>query len=88
MEQNKIQEAVQMLERAHEKESKESIIAEHLGDAYFRYKLHRKAKQMYQKAAELEKDADNKEKIQTKIFSIDKKLAEEAIQKGRMPASN
>ncbi|NQZ17833.1 MAG: tetratricopeptide repeat protein [Bdellovibrionales bacterium] len=86
--QDKIQEAVKMLEKAHQKESNESIIAEHLGDAYFRYKLPRKAKEMYKKAAELEKDADNKEKIQTKIFSIEKKLAEEAVKKGRMPASS
>lgn len=85
--QDRINEAVQTLEKAHKKEGNESIIAEHLGDAYFRYKLHTKARDMYKKAVELEKDANNKEKIQSKIYSIEKKLQAESEQKSRTPAS-
>lgn len=87
--QDRIAEAVKTLEKAHRKESKEAIIAEHLGDAYFRYKLPRKAKVMYQKAAELEKNNSNKEKIQSKIDTIEERLQAEKVQaKGqRLPAS-
>ncbi|MCB0377363.1 MAG: tetratricopeptide repeat protein [Bdellovibrionales bacterium] len=85
--QNRLQEAVKLLEKAHAKEKKESIIAEHLGDAYFRYKLHRKAKDMYMKAKELEKDKLNQEKIQSKIYSIEKKLQAESQDPRRQPAS-
>lgn len=86
--QNKLSEAVQVLEQAHAKESKESIIAEHLGDVYFRYKLHQKAKKMYEKAADLEKNSENKQKIQSKIFSITQKLASEKGRSSRQPASS
>lgn len=86
--QERIIEAVQVLEKAHKKESNESIIAEHLGDAYFRYHLHVKARDMYKKAVELEKDSATKEKIQSKIYSIEKKLQAEAERKGRTPASH
>ena len=86
--QDKIAEAVRILEKAHKKEGKEAIIAEHLGDAYFRSQLPRKAKQMYLKAAELEKDDGNKEKIQSKISSIELKLQAETSRGGRTPASN
>ncbi len=86
--QDRVAEAVKILEKAHQKESKESIIAEHLGDAYFRYQLHQKAKEMYLKAADLEKDATQKEKIQSKIYSIEKKIQAEANRpKTRTPAS-
>ena len=86
--QDRVSEAVKILEKAHQKEGKEAIIAEHLGDAYFRYKLPRKAKEMYKKAAELEKDRDTKEKIQSKIESIETKLQAEKSIKTRVPASN
>ncbi len=86
--QDRVSEAVKVLERAHNKENKEAIIAEHLGDAYFRHKLPRKAKQMYEKAAELEKDSDQKQKIQSKISSIDQRLQAEKSRSGRSPASN
>ncbi len=86
--QDRIAEAVKTLERAHNKEEKEAIIAEHLGDAYFRHKLPRKAKEMYKKAAELEKDEGNKEKIQSKITSIDQRLQAEKPRQSRAPASN
>lgn len=85
--QDKLAEAVRILEKAHQKEAKEAIIAEHLGDAYFRNKLPRKAKEMYQKAADLEKDSKTKEKIQSKIESIDSKLQAEKSIQNRVPAS-
>ena len=81
--------AIRILEKAFQKESKEAIIAEHLGDAYFRQKLPRKAKEMYKKAASLEKNNETKKKIQSKIESIEVRLqAEKSNGSGRAPASN
>jgi tetratricopeptide (TPR) repeat protein len=85
--QDRLPEAIQVLEKAHKKESKESIIAEHLGDAYFRHQLPRKAKEMYNKAAQLEKDSKNRAKIQTKIYSIEQKLQADRQERRRTPAS-
>ena len=84
--QNRIREAVKILEQAHNKESGESIIAEHLGDAYFRYQRPIKAKNMYKKAVELEKDSKNKAKILSKLNSIDetKQIKDEKL--SRFPA--
>ncbi len=67
---NRLEEAIQVLEKAHNKESGESIIAEHLGDAYFRYQLPMKARIMYKKAVKLEKDPMNKAKILSKLNSV------------------
>ena len=86
--QDRVAEAVKVLEKAHKKEGSEAIIAEHLGDAYFRNKLPRKAKAMYKKAVALEKNDATKEKIQSKIQSIEQKLqAEKSRQPVRLPAS-
>ena len=85
--QDRVAEAVKILERAHKKEGKEAIIAEHLGDAYFRHKLPRKAKEMYERAADLEKNSTTKEKIQSKISSIEQKLQAEKSRSTRLPAS-
>ena len=87
--QDKVVEAIQVLEKAHSKERAESIIAEHLGDAYFRNKLPRKAKEMYLKAVGLEKNGKTKEKIQNKISSINEKLQAEKTRAKttRLPAS-
>ncbi len=87
--QDRVAEAIRILEKAFQKESKEAIIAEHLGDAYFRQKLPRKAKEMYKKAASLEKNNETKKKIQSKIESIEVRLqAEKSNGSGRTPASN
>ena len=87
--QDRLPEAIKVLEKVHSTESNEAIIAEHLGDAYFKTQLPRKAKKMYLKAVALETDGSNKEKIQSKILSIDQKLqAEESRKKSRFPASN
>ncbi len=72
--QGKIEEAIRKLEAAQKVEPKESIIAEHLGDAYFKMQLSDKAKKMYQRATEIEKNADNLQKIRQKIVSIDQQI--------------
>ncbi len=85
--QNRIREAVRVLEKAHNKESGESIIAEHLGDAYSRYQRPMKARVMYKKAIVLEKNPMNKAKILSKLNSIpDEKKQMEKGERPRFPA--
>jgi tetratricopeptide (TPR) repeat protein len=79
--QGRFAEAVRTLEVAHKIKPDESIIAEHLGDAYYRAELPEKAKLMYKKAVELETDQDTIRKINSKISSI------EQSSKSRAPAS-
>lgn len=86
--QNRLQEAVRLLETAHGIEKAESIIAEHLGDAYFRIQLHNKAKNMYKIAIENENDASKKAAIQTKLETINQRLqSEQKLRTQRVPAS-
>jgi tetratricopeptide (TPR) repeat protein len=87
--QNRYDEAVKTLERAHQIEGKESIIAEHLGDVYFRVEMPHKAREMYRRAAENEKDVSNVEKIRAKIDTIEQRIqTEKRIEKQRrLPAS-
>ena len=67
----------------------ESVIAEHLGDAYYKYQLPEKAKKMYLRASEIESNLDVAKKIRAKIVSIDQQNGEPIGQKkgDRMPAS-
>lgn len=76
------QDAARVLEAALSLKSDESVIAEHLGDTYYKLKLPQKAKLMYQRALKHETDAQNVEKIEAKITSIDQ--AERGV---RVPAS-
>lgn len=87
--QNKLNDAVRTLEKAHQIESKESVIAEHLGDVYFSAELPQKAQEMYRRAAENEKNETNAKKIKAKIDTIEVRLQTEKArrEKGRMPAS-
>lgn len=86
--QNRFDEAVKTLERAHQIEGKESIIAEHLGDVYFRVEMPHKAREMYRKAAENEKNESNVQKIRVKIDTIEQRIQTEIrIKKPRAPAS-
>jgi len=78
-----IEEAIKFLEAAHKAKSDESIIAEHLGDAYLRHQMWQKAQKMYQRAAELEQDRDHSRKIMEKIANIES----QAQSAGRSPAS-
>jgi Tfp pilus assembly protein PilF len=80
--QGRIAEAVKTLEVAHKIKPDESIIAEHLGDAYYRAEMPEKAKSMYRKAVELESDPETVRKINSKIT-----LIEESKTPNRIPAS-
>ncbi|MCC7403354.1 MAG: tetratricopeptide repeat protein [Bdellovibrionales bacterium] len=83
--QNRVAEAISTLEAAFNEKSNESIIAEHLGDAYYKYELVEKARKMYMKAADIETDEQKAKKLRDKVVSIDRQI-EEA--KTRTPASS
>jgi hypothetical protein len=82
---------VKVLEGAYKLKPEESIIAEHLGDAYLHFSLLDKARQMYIRAVTLESDETNIVKIKQKIANIDKDV-EQSMQSGapdkRNPASD
>lgn len=82
--QGKNSEAIVILEKASTHQPSESIIAEHLGDAYYKQKLIQKAKQMYLRAVQLEDDETKQEILRAKILAIDDKTN---IMVERMPAS-
>lgn len=87
--QNKMDEAVRTLEKAHSLEGQEAIIAEHLGDVYFKVEMPQKAREMYRKAAENEKNVNNVRKLRTKIDTIEQRLqTEQRLKRERQPASN
>ncbi len=67
----KIKESIQILESAYKIQPSESIIAEHLGDAYKKYQLVDKARKMYMKAAENESDEIKLKEIREKITALD-----------------
>ncbi len=69
-----VEESVRLLEAAYKVQSSEPIIAEHLGDAYYRLQLMEKARKMYQKAVEKETDAQKAQKLRSKIVSIDQQI--------------
>lgn len=65
--------AIKYLEQAHRLQPEESIIAEHLGDAYYRLQMPEKAIRLYSAAVTLEKDQKKSAKIEAKIASIEAK---------------
>jgi tetratricopeptide (TPR) repeat protein len=67
----KTDEAIRFLERAYQQKSDESIIAEHLGDAYLRYEMWQKALRMYRKAADLETDGEKSVHLKQKVVSVE-----------------
>lgn len=75
--------ALRYLEAAIKAKSDESIIAEHLGDVYFRSQMLEKARFMYQKAAELESDQGKVSKIMSKLAAT--KTQRDSLQ--RLPAN-
>lgn len=83
--QGKTGDAIRVLETAHSHQPKESIIAEHLGDAYYRSQLMDKARRMYEKAAEYTSDESKIREIRLKITAIEKQ--EVVGFSGRQPAS-
>ncbi|MBS1969260.1 MAG: tetratricopeptide repeat protein [Bdellovibrionales bacterium] len=82
--QGRFNEAVKVLEAAFKNQSSVSIIAEHLGDAYYKHQMIEKAKKMYMKAADLESDSKKVEGIRAKITAIEKQQIPTEL---RMPAS-
>jgi len=81
--QNKVTESIKILEAAQQYQSTVSIIAEHLGDAYYKQAMVDKAKKMYKKAVDLETDKKKIDEIRQKITSIEK----QQLENPRMPAS-
>lgn len=81
-------EAVRVLESAHSLAPQEAVIAEHLGDAYFRFQLPEKAKKMYLKATEADGSPENVKKIRSKIGALERQ-AQPSSQPSveRLPAS-
>jgi tetratricopeptide (TPR) repeat protein len=80
-----ISESIKTLETAFKKQPKESIIAEHLGDAYRKNQLTDKAKKMYQQAVDNETDGNKKQNIKQKISSLESQGM--ISSKDRKPAS-
>jgi Flp pilus assembly protein TadD len=82
--------AVVTLEGAYKLKPDESIIAEHLGDAYLRNSLRDKARQMYVRAVNLESDETNITKIKQKIANIDSTVQQSQYQEKseRTPSSS
>ncbi len=81
--QSKFTEAVKFLEAAHKFQGTVSVIAEHLGDAYYKQSMVDKAKKMYRKAADLESDKHKVQEIRNKITAIEK----QELSTPRLPAS-
>ncbi|MNL58698.1 hypothetical protein D3C87_1823580 [compost metagenome] len=81
--QGKFVESIKILEAAHKYQSSVSIIAEHLGDAYYKQAMVEKAKFMYKKAVDLETDRKKVEEIRSKITAIEK----QELSNPRLPAS-
>ncbi|MGZ3774454.1 MAG: tetratricopeptide repeat protein [Pseudobdellovibrionaceae bacterium] len=79
----KFSESIKFLEAAFANQSKVSIIAEHLGDAYYKQSMVEKAKTMYQKAADLESDKKKVEEIRSKISVIENQV----LAGSRLPAA-
>lgn len=80
-------EAIRILEAAYKIQPDESIIAEHLGDAYYHHQMPEKAKKLYMRAAETEKNVTAIEKIRAKIVSIDNQKQSLKLEEVRKPAS-
>jgi len=69
--QGRVKEAIPWLESALSTQPDESVIAEHLGDAYSFHKLPEKAREMYKRAMKSEVDKEKLKKIEEKLTSID-----------------
>lgn len=80
--QGRVKEAIPWLEAALTTQPNESVIAEHLGDAYSQHQLPEKAREMYQRALQSESDKEKLKKIEEKITSI-----ESSMRGQRLPAA-
>lgn len=77
-------EAQAVLEKAYSMQPKASIIAEHLGDVYFKNQNLDKARNLFLKAADLEASANRKKEISSKITSVENQIKSQML---RLPAS-
>lgn len=68
--QNKVSESIHILEKAYGYKSSESIIAEHLAEAYLMQSMTKEAKEMYGKAADLTTDKTRATQIRNKILKL------------------
>lgn len=66
--------AIRTLEAAYKVQPNESVIAEHLGDAYYHQQMPEKAKRLYMRAVETDSNVANVEKIRLKITAVDTQL--------------
>ncbi len=76
--------SIRILESAYRSQPTEAVIAEHLGDAYFKAQMVDRAKTMYERAAEFESDEKRAKEIRSKITSIQN---QDVKREQRMPAS-
>jgi tetratricopeptide (TPR) repeat protein len=84
----KYNDAVRVLETAYKLQPDESVIAEHLGDAYYYLQMPEKAKKLYQRALEIEKNVAQAEKIRTKVLAVERQSQSwGTAEKARKPAS-
>lgn len=63
--------AIPYLERAHAIQPRESVIAEHLGDAYFKAQLVEKARAMYERAMEFAESKNRARDLAQKISALE-----------------
>jgi tetratricopeptide (TPR) repeat protein len=75
--------AIKILESALHHQPNESVIAEHLGDAYLKAQMLERARTMYEKAVENESSETRVREIRSKITSIE----HQEIKTRRLPAS-
>ncbi len=66
----RLEDAIVILESAHDLEPNESVIADHLGDVYYKNNQIRKATAMYEKAVELETNAALLDEIKAKLANL------------------
>jgi len=83
----KVMEAIRILETAYKIQPGESVIAEHLADAYYQQQMPERAKRLYIRATELETNVATIEKIRAKIIAIDRQTQTLGVEEGRRPAS-
>lgn len=77
-------EAIKVLETAQKAQPTESVIADHLGDAYLKHQMVDRARAMYEKAIQLEADEKKIDELRMKLTKIDKQQVKGHL---RVPAS-
>ncbi|PIU00330.1 MAG: hypothetical protein COT74_05210 [Bdellovibrionales bacterium CG10_big_fil_rev_8_21_14_0_10_45_34] len=83
--QGRIAESIKVLEKAHLLEKSESVIAEHLADAYYRYQLPEKARLMYESALRAKTTPNQRQKISNKLVELQTHTALQERQPASVP---